>query len=200
MSYHAYTGVGSRKTPEHILKIMHHIGAYLFTEGWTLRSGAADGADKAFELGANEAAEAAFRPDKIQLHVKEIYLPWKGFNHSISDLHPEKIPFTQQEIDLSALAHPAWARCTPSVRLLHQRNMRQLIGCEALHGPDVIPSKFVVCWTENGSMKGGTSQALRIAEQLNIPVINLGKAKSAQELEAMVLEVDRLQKEFKPNE
>ena len=39
-----YSGIGSRETPEHILNIMHHIGAYLATQGWVLRSGAANGA------------------------------------------------------------------------------------------------------------------------------------------------------------
>ena len=46
-----YAGVGSRDTPEHILNIMHHIGAYLATQGWVLRSGAASGADAAASSG-----------------------------------------------------------------------------------------------------------------------------------------------------
>ena len=81
-----YAGVGSRDTPDHILNTMHHIGAYLATQGWVLRSGAANGADTFFEKGA--------------LHVggeAEIYLPWKGFNHHKSELHPGKYPFSTKE-------------------------------------------------------------------------------------------------------
>lgn len=177
-----YAGIGSRETPEHILTIMHHIGAYLATQGWILRSGAAQGADYSFEEGA--------------IHVEgetEIYLPWKGFNNHKSELHPMNYPFSDEEKQFAAKYHPSWNRCSPSARLLHQRNTRQLIGIEALHGEIVQPSKFLVCWTEGGSLKGGTAQALRIATAINIPIINLGRAKSAKELEAMVLAVDELQ-------
>lgn len=66
-----------------------------------------------------------------------------------------------------------------------------------MHGPEVTPVSFVVCWTEGGLLKGGTAQALRIATALNIPIINLGSAQSAQELEALVLAIDELQASFK---
>ena len=61
----------------------------------------------------------------------------------------------------------------------------------------MTPVSFVVCWTEGGLLKGGTAQALRIATALNIPIINLGSAQSAQELEALVLAIDELQASFK---
>ena len=76
-------------------------------------------------------------------------------------------------------------------------NTRIVVGLEALHGENVTPVKFVVAWTENGALKGGTAQALRIATALNIPIINLGRAQNAQELEAMVLAVDELQADLK---
>lgn len=193
MTYLAYAGIGSRETPAHILKIMHHIGAYLFTQGWTLRSGGADGADKAFEAGVDHQWDFDERADE----GKEIYLPWKGFNHSTSPLHPENIPFSQQEIELSASMHPAWHRCSPAAKKLHQRNLRQILGCEAVNGPEVTPIKFVICWTEGGKLKGGTSQALRIAQSCQIPIINLGSATNPQELEALVLKVDELQNQAK---
>ena len=181
-----YSGVGSRDTPEHILNIMHHIGAYLATQGWVLRSDAANGADASFEEGA--------------LHVEgetEIYLPWNGFNHHKSELHPGKYPFSTKEKQFSAKFHPAWNKCSPSARLMHQRNLRQIIGMEAIHGEMVQASKFVVCWTPGGQLKGGTAQALRIATFLNIPIINLGSATNAQELEALVLKVDEVQNQMK---
>ena len=181
-----YSGVGRRDTPEHILNIMHHIGAYLATQGWILRSGAASGADASFEEGA--------------LHVEgetEIYLPWGGYNHHTSDLHPGKFNFSSEEKRFSAKFHPAWNKCSPSARLLHQRNTRIMLGLEAVHGEMVQASKFVVCWTPQGLLKGGTAQALRIATAMNIPIINLGSATTAQELEALVLKVDELQTQLK---
>ena len=181
-----YSGIGSRETPEHILNIMHHIGAYLANQGWTLRSGAASGADASFEEGANHEDGAT-----------EIYLPWEGFNFSKSPLHPKTYPFSDEEKAFAAQYHPNWKKCSPSARLLHQRNTRQLIGLEAIHGEEVVVSKFVVCWTEGGALKGGTAQALRIATAINIPIINLGAAETAQELEALVLKVDELQSQLK---
>lgn len=189
-NYLAYAGIGSRETPQHILSIMHHIGAYLASEGWTLRSGAADGADAAFEKGADTFFD-------MSIALKEIYLPWSGFNHSISELHPGLIPFTQEEVDFTASYHPAWDKCSPAAKKLMTRNTRQILGCEAVNGREVIPVKFVVCWTPMGKMVGGTSQALRIASAIQVPIINLGSATNAQELEALVLEVDRLQASFK---
>ena len=193
MKYLTYAGIGSEETPKHILTIMHHIGAYLCSEGWILRSGGASGADKTFEKGVNDQTVEGDSPDLR----KEIYLPWKGFNNSQSTLNPSIIPFSQEEQNFTAKFHPAWDKCSPSAKLLHQRNTRQIIGHESVSGPNVALSKFVVCWTDRGLLKGGTAQALRIAQALDVPIINLGKATNPQELEALVLEVDRLQKEAK---
>jgi len=44
------------------------------------------------------------------------------------------------------------------------------------------PSDFIVCYTENGKMKGGTAQALRIAEDYKIPVFNIGKYSGIEEV------------------
>lgn len=181
-----YAGIGSRETPENILNIMHHIGAYLATQGWTLRSGAASGADASFEEGA-----------KHEGGKTEIYLPWKSFNHHDSELHPAKYPFSEKEKTFTGKLHPAWKKCSPTARLLHQRNTRIMVGMEAIHGEMVVMSKFVVCWTPQGLLKGGTAQALRIATAFNVPIINLGSATTAQELEALVLKVDELNNNLK---
>jgi hypothetical protein len=181
-----YAGIGARDTPENILNIMHHIGAYLADQGWILRSGAANGADASFEEGALR-----------QGGKTEIYLPWKTFNHHGSDLNSKAYPFNNKEKAFTAKFHPAWKKCSPSVRLLHQRNTRIMVGMEALHGEMVVASRFVVCWTPYGELRGGTAQALRIAVALDIPIINLGAAKTPEELEALVLKVDELQNQMK---
>lgn len=192
-----YAGIGSRETPEHILKIMHHIGAYLWTQGWTLRSGYAEGADKAFDAGVQTSIDAAVKPEFVG---RETYLPWANFNHATREPHfisPDLLPFSDEEKEFTAKFHPAWKRCSPSARLLHQRNTRIMLGHPDLHGIDVVPVSFVICWTQGGEPKGGTAQALRIATALDIPVINLGRAENPSELEDLVLRVDEYQTKLK---
>src|SRR3546814_13024461 len=48
------------------------------------------------------------------------------------------------------------------------RNMGQVLGPELDK-----PARFVMPWTVDGGATGGTGQAIRIANSLNIPVLNL---------------------------
>lgn len=64
-----YTGVGSRETPRDVQAVMYKFAQKMALHGAVLRSGGADGADTAFELGCDK-----------QQGKKEIYLPWQGFN------------------------------------------------------------------------------------------------------------------------
>ena len=48
-----YTGVGPRDTPQDVLQLMMAIGKRMAELNWVLRSGGADGADKAFEVGCD---------------------------------------------------------------------------------------------------------------------------------------------------
>lgn len=144
-----YAGIGSRKTPEHILKIMTKIAKGLDKMDYTLRSGGADGADLAFSDGSTNS---------------EIYLPWKGFNGHRSNLYT--IP--ERAFDIAAEFHPRWGRLKPGVRKLMARNVLQVLG------PDLrTPSEFVVCWTPDGSGSGGTGQSLRIANYYRVPIFDL---------------------------
>lgn len=52
-----YTGVGSRETPEEILKVMEDLAFNLRETGWILRSGGAEGADTAFEVNSYGSSE-----------------------------------------------------------------------------------------------------------------------------------------------
>lgn len=148
--YKAYAGIGSRKTPADICSLMSRLATALEKEGYTLRSGHADGADKAFESGV--------------VSLKEIYLPWKGFNGSKSLLGKA----TEEAFEIAAKFHPNWTACSRAARALHARNCHQLLGLD-LHSP----VEFVVCWTKDGEASGGTGQALRIADAYGIPVFNM---------------------------
>ena len=151
-----YAGIGSRNTPDQQRSRMADIAAGLAKQGWLLRSGAAPGADTAFEWGCDQVDGA-----------KEIYLPWNNFaRHSNGmTITPEQWEAAQY---LASLFHPAWAKCSPAARQLHARNGFQILG------PDLNdPVNMVICWTPEGKMVGGTSQAMRIAQHFQIPILNL---------------------------
>lgn len=159
-----YAGIGSRRTPPHILELMTECGRLLAAGGWTLRSGGADGADTAFANGAYECAPKV-----------EIYLPWGRYNeHRVARLYsPTAAAYT-----LSGRHHPAWDRLSPEERTLHARNAHIILG------PNLDdPVRMVVCWTPDGSLNGrgpksgGTGQALRIAvsEAPRAEVFNLAR-------------------------
>lgn len=165
-----YTGIGSRNTPLSIQQSMYKIAAYLASKGHKLRSGGADGADSAFELGVFEA--------KLP-ELAEIYLPWRGFNGNNSPYFtPSKAAFA-----LAEKYHPAWNRLRPSVQALMARNSHQILGLKL-----DTPSDCVVCYTSDGKASGGTGQALRLAAAYNIPIFNLFFPESKQKLKMFVRE------------
>lgn len=166
----AYTGVGSRETPDAMLALMQRIAKALAPVA-ILRSGGAPGADTAFEQGCLAAGGEM-----------EIYLPWKGFNGNPSPL----FGVGAKELEIAAQVHPAWDRLTDGPRKLHARNVRQVLG-SSLNAP----SSFVVCWTPDGceSSKerkrttGGTATAIVLAERYDVPVYNLHRAASRRALQ-----------------
>src|SRR5882724_10418228 len=115
-----YAGIGSRETPLAICQAMTMIAMEHSGAGYTLRSGHADGADMAFEAGAS---------------LKEIWLPWLGFNGSDSKLLPSPEAFVMAE-----KYHPAWQKCSHAARKLHARNCHQVLGKISRHPPS---SSFV---------------------------------------------------------
>ena len=155
-----YTGVGSRETPNDVMKVMYKFAQKMALHGAVLRSGGADGADTAFEWGC----------DKMQ-GKKEIYLPWQGFNDRCSPFHQ----VNEDALMIAKKVHPAWHRLSPAAKKLHGRNVYQVLG----YGLDK-PSSLLVCWTKNGELVGGTEvDAIVLAHMYNIPVFNLGKVTMA---------------------
>jgi len=155
-----YTGIGARELPEDIRKEFIFIGRRFAERGWTLRSGGADGADSAFEWGCGLSATPA---------TKEIFLPWKGFNNNIS---PYYITDKNKEelFEIASKIYPSWQYTKDPVRLLHARNVQQVMGENP--GESQITS-FVVCWTDRPENQArGTMFAVTLANQKNIPVYN----------------------------
>ena len=152
-----YTGVGSRECPEVVGKCMTQIATFLYEEGYILRSGGAPGADTFFENGVDDA------------EGKDIFLPSKRFNHNPSPLYERP---SDEAFAIARKIHPAWGACKPYAQILHARNVYQVLGRDLN-----TPSQFLICWTENGVAKGGTRTAIKLAEQYEIPILNLGAVK-----------------------
>jgi len=159
-----YTGIGSRETPDHVLRVMEDIGTYFAFNGWVLRSGGAPGADTAFEFGADTVRGP-----------KQIFLPWKGFNGNVSPFY--NIPSEAFEISREAYGERLDYMKRP-IKLLMARNVQQVLG------PTLDqPSSFVICWTPDGitdgsqrtRKTGGTGQAISIASRYGVPVFNLAR-------------------------
>ena len=159
-----YTGIGSRKTPPSILNEMELIARMLAEKGYTLRSGKADGADKAFQKGA----------ERVSGSVIEIYVPWKGFdqnNQVVSDRY-DIVPTFINDLcpDIASTFHPNWGYCSPAAKKLHSRNVCQVLGDDLK-----TPSDFVLFYAEekNGKVRGGTATAVAIARFYKITTINM---------------------------
>lgn len=171
-----YTGVGSRETPEHILKFIEQVAYWLAGRGYTGRSGSAVGADNAFELGFNEYQ--TFKSTKNTLTTFEAYLPWKGFSDinedSIHIIAPS-LPNYNEAVEIASTIHPAWNRLGRGARALHTRNIYQVLGLDLK-----TTSNVLFCYTQptknkQGVMtgvKGGTNTAVQLAMKHNIPIYN----------------------------
>lgn len=156
---HYYAGIGARKTPEEILVTFKEIGKLLVEKSYILRSGAADGADSAFEEGCVEANG-----------LREIYLPWPSFNG-------RKSVYTDPSDEAMALAEyhwkiygwRSWSDIPDSHKKLLARDVHQVLGQDLK-----TPSEFVVCYTNEGKLVGGTAMAIHIAKERDIRVFNAG--------------------------
>lgn len=149
-----YAGIGSRETPKNILDLMKQMAKHLATHGCILRSGGANGADLAFEIGCDSVNGK-----------KEIYLPWNKFNYSTSNL----IVQSGLAYELAEKYHPYWHNLSEGAKKLQARNSHQVLGKDLQ-----TLSNFIICYTKNGKRSGGTGQALRLADANDIPIFDCG--------------------------
>ena len=70
---------------------------------------------------------------------------------------------------IAASHHPRWESLRLAAKKLHARNSHQILGWDLK-----TPCALVLCYTENGSGRGGTGQALRIAKDHGIPILDIG--------------------------
>lgn len=148
-------GIGSRGTPPEILEEMKKIGAWCGSKQIEVRSGHADGADWAFEQGAQRFCTA--------------FIPWQGFNVQLKSRANLIVPFFSAELFKTVdMYHPAPERLNYGVRKIMARNACQILGVDLDESVDAV-----VCWTIDGRDSGGTGQALRIAAAKGIPIYNM---------------------------
>jgi hypothetical protein len=160
-----------------VLSLMEALAARLAADGWVLRTGLSPGADQAFYRGAMSGAGRA-----------ELYLPWDGFESGARlDAEGTRVRVlsgpSPAAWELAPRFHPRWAELSDEARRLLARDGDQLLGAGLLD-----PVRLVACWTADGSLDGeglfgdGTGQALRIAHQHGIPVLNLARGDHLEDL------------------
>lgn len=171
-----YTGVGSRKTPEDVMKYMTKVAKRMAELGWTLRTGGAIGADQAFLDGALEAG------GKV-----ELFLPWtmfqdhhkKGYSKNISLID---YPSTEARDELRKHVDERHFRNLQkgSGMALHSRNVHQVMGYNLAELSDLV-----LCWTPLAGPwpTGGTATAIKIGRYYKVPTYNLFERGMKEEFE-----------------
>lgn len=153
------TGVGSRHITDEGKNRIIEVCKYLNNSNNIIRSGGADGSDTIFEENLNNC-------------IKEIFLPWKGFNNNPSPYYN----MINEAYSLASTIHPYYFRLKTGSKKLHARNMCQVLG----YNLDK-PSDILICWTKDGCYNehsstidtGGTRSAIVLADRYNIPIYNL---------------------------
>lgn len=136
------------------MNIFINLSKWLSLNHFILRSGGANGCDISFEKGCD-----------IVNGIKEIYIPWKHFNNSSSNL----IVKDKKAFEIAKKFHPYYNNLSDAAKKLQARNSHQILGNDLK-----TPVDFVVCYTKKGTKKCGIGQALRIAKAYNIPIFNFG--------------------------
>jgi hypothetical protein len=172
-----FTGIGSRKTPENVLRLMQAIGFRLGSLGIRLRSGGAEGADSAFEVGARRAIKENHGLEPL------IYLPYPGFRGKSGITFAANSKTWKEATRIIQDTHPAWDRCSDFAKKAHTRNAFQILGSDLR-----TPSQFLVFYAEvsRGEIQGDTKTAVALAKKFQIPCFNLFYNSAKSDLKAFL--------------
>ena len=94
-----------------------------------------------------------------------MFLPWRGFNGNNSSLYT----VSERAMSIASSFNPAWNTLADSAKKCQARYAHVIMG-EDLKKPSVC----VICYTGGGKQKGGTGQALKIAQKFKVPVFDIG--------------------------
>jgi len=186
-----YAGVGSRNTPIHIQIIMNQISEWLEKKkGYTLRSGGALGADKAFE--------GLIQP--WEKDSNKTVTRWSEYKYKVIKKEIFYAKDIDKDTEFSKMCKRVAKEIHPNPNLngyplkLHARNLFQVLGADLNS-----PVDFLICWTprnkkgevvtsheQRDSTSGGTGQAISYASYLGIPIINLESENWRDELSGVL--------------
>jgi hypothetical protein len=168
----SYAGIGSRDITKKEENQIIHLAAIL-SKKYIVYSGNATGSDIAFQRGSDGKCV--------------IFLPWYNFNKNEYDpensLAHYSVGNSIEGVESVKEFHPAGGRLSPTIIPLMARNYHQIFGYEEY--PKV---SFVVCCADpmKNGVKGGTGQAIRIANAKNIPWVNIREAGWDIKLKAII--------------
>jgi predicted Rossmann-fold nucleotide-binding protein len=168
-----YAGIGSRSLTKNELHLCYNIGVYMAKQGWTLRTGAAQGANQAFANGALSVG------GKVVL-----CLPWFSYEskwvESVCKVSAVIEILDHWHIEAQASVdqhHPSPDKLSNVVRKLHARNY--LI---------IEPCRFILAFPKPGrdGKLGGTGQGIRIALSKGMDVLRLDEVADRKRVEKRI--------------
>lgn len=179
MAKRYYAGIGSRKLPADIIDLIKEIGWRMAKKGYILRSGAADGADKAFEYGCERGGGYG-----------DIYLPWRRFKNRENSKYLPKMDYKlpvegQMEYSRNKMIQsgiiPHWDEMNEASQKFHSRNVNQVEG--EFDEPDVhVVIYYAPTDWMTGEPTGGTRTAVMLARSKGIPTYNLYDVEEKQQI------------------
>jgi hypothetical protein len=141
---------------------MKSLAQRLAQMGYSLRSGGAVGADRAFESGAGDRK-------------------WVFLSNSA----------TEESMAIAKKFHPAWDRCSKFARLLHGRNSFQVLGSH-LDTPSKFMVCWTpggeISHKERSIKTGGTGTAISIADHYGVKIFNLARPDHLERINAFLRE------------
>lgn len=166
----SYAGIGSRNINDEERDTIRKIANKLSTH-FILYSGNATGSDISFQEGSNGNCV--------------IMLPWYNFNsneYNLNNALSVYIPQSEEANRSIYFYHPRANMLSRSAKNLMARNYFQIHGYENYS----IVSFVVFCAdVKRGEVQGGTGQAIRIANHMGIPTINIRENGWKEQLRSM---------------
>ena len=153
--------------------------------GYTLRSGAAEGSDTAFQEGVC----------KVDPKLTQIWLPKPNFNKkkvqhkypkcNYHNINEDMIDYAGNRY-LSLCIIPYWDNLEEDIKRFHGRNYYQVFGVQSVvKGFPSDPDTRVCIYAapeKNGVVEGGTRSAVYLSRYLGVPTYNVLIPKQKEEL------------------
>lgn len=178
-----YTGIGARKVPVEICLFMGGVAKRMPELGYTLRSGAADGSDSAFEFGCHKVGGQGdiFLP-KVGFKGRDILMPINGCTYHVQhgDMQ-RKAADILRETNVCGFID----KVNIDTYNFFTRNVYQLLGLNL-----DTPSKVVIYYApeKDGECQGGTRIAVNLAPHYGIPTYNLLHAEQREKIKELLNE------------